>query len=249
MNNVTSTVLKGTRFIKKNASTILTVGSVAGVGITAITSGHAAVKFEKEMDKLPGDANFTDKAKVYAKCFAIPAVAIAGTSACIVASQVTNLKKQASLLSAYVASEKAIDEFKKQSKKILGKEKASEVEDAVTTKMMGKAPSMEELSMIDQLHDELFFDAVSGRYFMFNTNALGRIQNGLNDELVQYKPVSLNDVYYKLGLDAISIGEELGWGVDKRIEFSLNSKISENGRPCIVLDYMTRPTSLYERYY
>jgi len=54
--------------------------------------------------------------------------------------------------------------------------------------------------------------------------------------------ISLSEFYDALGLDHTKISDELGWNIDEGlIEITFSSQISDDGRPCIVVDYETAP--------
>lgn len=58
--------------------------------------------------------------------------------------------------------------------------------------------------------------------------------------------ISLNDLYFELGLDNIKLGDELGWNIDKGyIDINFSSQLDANGTPCLVLDYRVAPVYDY----
>ena len=59
--------------------------------------------------------------------------------------------------------------------------------------------------------------------------------------MINEMDVSLNDFYYEIGLDGISIGEELGWNVNEFIELNFSSQLASDGTPCLVLNYLVPP--------
>lgn len=64
----------------------------------------------------------------------------------------------------------------------------------------------------------------------------------LNRQMLTEMFISLNDFYSEIGLPEISIGNDLGWNIDKGfIELSFPTKMSEDMRPCIVVNYYVLP--------
>ena len=58
--------------------------------------------------------------------------------------------------------------------------------------------------------------------------------------------LTLNDLYYELGLEPTKTGDYMGWEVDKEmLNFKFSSQLTENGTPCLVIDYEVYP--LYGR--
>ena len=60
--------------------------------------------------------------------------------------------------------------------------------------------------------------------------------------------VSLNDFYSELDLKLSNNGYELGWKLDDGlIEVDFSSQISDDGRPCLVIDYLVAPRYDYSK--
>ena len=58
--------------------------------------------------------------------------------------------------------------------------------------------------------------------------------------------ISLNEFYYEIGLNPISIGDDLGWNIDHGyIELSFSSQLTDDGNPCLVIDYQVTPRYEY----
>ena len=54
--------------------------------------------------------------------------------------------------------------------------------------------------------------------------------------------VSLNDFYDELGLKHTRLGDDLGWSIDdKLVDIEFSSHITDDGRPCLVVDYSVAP--------
>ena len=60
--------------------------------------------------------------------------------------------------------------------------------------------------------------------------------------------VSLNDFYDELNLKHSGNGDELGWKLDDGfIEVDFSSQLSDDGRPCLVIEYMVAPRYDYSK--
>lgn len=61
-----------TEWAIKNAPTILTAVGAAGVVLTAMSAGKAAIKAKEKLDEMPEDTDIKEKAKVIAPIMARP---------------------------------------------------------------------------------------------------------------------------------------------------------------------------------
>jgi hypothetical protein len=60
--------------------------------------------------------------------------------------------------------------------------------------------------------------------------------------------ISLNEFYYEIGLNPISIGDDIGWNIDRGyIELNFSSQLTDDGNPCLVIDYQVAPRYEYNR--
>ena len=72
--------------------------------------------------------------------------------------------------------------------------------------------------------------------------------NELNRKMLNEMYVSLNDFYSELDLKLSNNGYELGWKLDDGlIEVDFSSQISDDGRPCLVIDYLVAPRYDYSK--
>ena len=87
------------------------------------------------------------------------------------------------------------------------------------------------------------FDTITKRRFLSDIEAIKKIVNELNRRMINGDDyISLNEFYYELGMDGVSIGDELGWNVSRGlIEVDFSAQIDTDGTPCIVLNYTVAP--------
>ena len=53
---------------------------------------------------------------------------------------------------------------------------------------------------------------------------------------------ALNEFYDEIRLDHISIGDDLGWNIERgMIDLSFSSLVADDGTPCLVVDYQVSP--------
>ena len=86
------------------------------------------------------------------------------------------------------------------------------------------------------------YDAVSGRYFKSDRDKIDKVINELNRRMRDEMYISLNEFYYEIGLNEISLGDQLGWNIDNGyIEPSFSYQGAEDGTPCLVIGYLVEP--------
>lgn len=228
-------------FILRNSDHILTGLALLGVGASVALSVRADRKMHEcdidEFKRLTKE----QRIKIYAKLYAPPAIAILATGACIVGAHSISVKRESSLLLAYEGTRSMYDRYRATVQDRLGPE-----EKQIAEKAASKAQPAPRETIVYGEGDCLFYDAYSGRYFKSTVNKIDRVVNELNYTLLREMCVSLNEFYAGIGLEGISLGDQLGWNEQRQIEVHYGSRVTEEGRACIVLDFVIEPT---ERWY
>lgn len=244
------------RWTSKNSPAILT-----GIGITGmITSGVLAVKATpKALQIIESERLFReegeyepitklDVVKLSWKYY-IPSILTCGIStACIIGGQSINSKRNAALLTAYKITEESLAIYKDKVIETIGEKKEQQIKDKVAKERIEKNPVKPNDIIITGKGSTLCYDASNGRYFESDIETIKKAVNEINREMTYNMYASLNDFYDYLGLSHVSQGDYLGWNMDDgllAIDFS--SQISDDGRPCIVIDYAVAPKYDYSR--
>lgn len=226
------------------------VGMISTIVMTAEATTKA-VK-QKELIEAKSEKKLTKRevVKVTWKNY-IPAVITGGLSiGCIIGGCKVNLKRNAALATAYTISETALNEFRSSAREVVGDKKMQEIQDTVAKKHIVENPVSESKEVIITAKgNTLCYDSVSGRYFRSDIDTIKRVQNELNQQMMQEMYISLNEFYYALDLRPTGLGNELGWNVnnDGLIDIKFSSQIADNGEPCLVLDYIVAPRYEYDR--
>ena len=85
-------------------------------------------------------------------------------------------------------------------------------------------------------------DSFSGRYFNSDIEKFRRSINEFIQNRLQDMWVTLNDLYYELGLSSTKLGDLLGWDMDTgNVKVSFSTQLTEEGEPCLVLNYDVAP--------
>jgi len=261
MNGMKKAVLKLGRAMAKNSPTILTGVSVAGLITTTVMAVQATPKalaiLEEEQDfHRRGydkyDVEMLPKLEIIKltwRCY-IPTMMMGGlTIACMVGANSINLRRNAALASVYSLTESALKEYQAKVIETFGETKAQKIKDDIYKNKIDKDPAKNKEVIITGKGDTLCYDTMSGRYFKSDIEKIRRILNELNRDLLTEMFLSLNDVYYALGLSPTKIGEDLGWDIDNGlIDFSFSSQLTEDGTPCLVIDYHAQPRYNFRDY-
>lgn len=180
----------------------------------------------------------------------VAAAAAVGTG-CIIGGMHTTHKRTAALTAAYTLSENALRTYKDQVVSVIGEKK----EEAIRQKTAAeKARSIDEASPSSATATAPIdgavrcIDVVSGRVFYSRKGKIEAAQNRVNDRLRSEMYISLNEFYDELDnrdLTHISIGDDLGWNVDRPLDLFLYGKLEDDGRLTLVMDYNTLPETRF----
>lgn len=240
--------------INKNSPTILTGLAVAGFVTTVIFAVKATPKALEILDqekimRRDYDNNRpitkTDVIKLTWKTY-LPTFLMGATSiSCMIFANHINLRRNAMLSSLYALSETTLKEYQNKVVETIGENKERKIRDEIKEDKIKNNPPKEANVIVTGKGDTLCYDVLSGRYFKSDIESIRKIENETNKKLLSNMWVSLNEVYDDLGLPSIDLGRDIGWDVDKMLEFNFTSKLTEDGRPCLVIDYMVGPRLPY----
>lgn len=248
-------VAKGVgRALKKRSPELLTGIGIGGMLTTTFLAVKATPKalllIEREKDKL-GEEKLTPVETVKAAwlCYIPAAVTGVVSVICLIGASATNSRRNAALATAYTLSESALKEYREKVVETIGEKKEKAIRDEIAKDKVAKAPLSEQRVIFTGKGDTLCYDTLSGQYFKSDIEKIRRAINELNRNLVLNGYVSLNDLYYLLGLRSTKLGDDLGWNVNKSlVEPSFHSILAEGEEPCLVIDYQVAPTYDYNRW-
>jgi hypothetical protein len=246
--------------VSKNSPSILTGLSVAGLVTTVILAVRATPKAlllmevereqrKKEKETVCRDSgeesiplSKRDIVQIAWKCY-IPAAAVGLTTvACIIGANTISLRRTAALASVYSITEAAFREYKAKVVETIGRNKEIKVRDEIASDTVKAHPSSSTEVIVTGKGQVLCYDTLSGRYFKSDIENIRQIINRLNHAMLTEMFMSINEWYYELGLAPTKLGDDMGWDIAKGlIEVKFSSQISEDGTPCLVLDYAVVP--------
>lgn len=246
---------------KKNSPQILTGIGIAGMITTAVMAVRATPKaldlieerenewYQEHLDDV--EASYKELPKIEAvkaawTCY-IPSIIVGGLSvACLIGASSVNLRRNAALATAYSLSESALKEYQEKVIEEVGEKKETEIRDRIAKDRIDRNPVSKNEVILTEKGETLCYDMISGRYFKTDIDKLRKAENDLNRQMRDDIYVSLNEFYDAIGLDPVKIGENIGWNIDKGyIDLSFSSQLTEDGKPCLVLDYKVGPNYDY----
>lgn len=233
--------------IIKHSPEILTGMGIAGMitaGVLAVRATPKAMTLIEEKKQSEKTEKFSsiETVKTAWTCY-IPAVLTAGASAaCLIGASSVNLKRNAALAAAYTLSESTLKEYQEKVIETIGEKKEQTVHDAIAKDKLEQHPVSGREIIITGSGDTLCYDVAFDRYFRSDIEKLRKIENNLNRQMRDEGYISLNDFYIEVGLKPIPIGESLGWNIDRGyMELHFSSQLTDDGRPCLVINYTVMP--------
>lgn len=256
--NLQNTTKSLANMITKNSPTILTGLSVAGLVTTAVM----AVKVTPKALQILGEEQARRKHEGITedfellppkdivlltwKCY-VPAAIIGGiTIGCIISANSINLRRNAALAGLYSLSETALKEYQSKVVETIGKTKERKIKDDIAQDKILKNPVSDKEIVMTSKGETLCYDELSGRYFKSDIEYIRQVLNKLSRNMMTDMTVTLNEIYSALDLKGTKLGDLVGWHIDDGlIEPNFSSCLTENGTPCLVLDYYTEPRYIY----
>ena len=271
--NVTKYAKTLKRFAKKKSPEILTGLGIAGMITTTVLAVKATPKAlqlidEEKLNKCIEHAETNDEEagiipkvekltpvetiKVAWKPY-IPAGLLGMASiACLIGANSVHARRHAALYSAYKLSETALSEYREKVVETIGEKKEKAVREKVAKdKVDNSTASRSEVTIVGT-GEVLFYEPISDRYFMSTIETIRRIINDMNYAMSYGSEmyVSLSQVYDELGLKHTSISDDIGWNIDKGlVEADFSTTMTDDGKPCIVLDWLEQPTYNFDNLY
>lgn len=239
----------------RHSPEILTGLGIAGMVTTTVLAVKAtpkAIKLIEAKKKEEHKYELTAAETVHTtwKCY-IPAVVTGAISVtCLVGASRVSLRRNAALATAYKLSETALTEYKEKVIDTIGEKKEKNIRDSIAKDRVEKTPVKNNEVMVTGKGTTRCLDSLSGRYFNSDIDIIKKAENELNRRMRTDMYISLNEFYDELGLNHISVGDDLGWNIDRGyIEIDFSSQLCDDGVPCVVLDYRVAPQYDYDNLY
>lgn len=218
----------------------------------AINDGPKAVQLleERKTEENTDELTRAEVIQTTWQCYIPTAIATMLSIACFAESKSITAKRNAALATACTLSETALKEYIEKTKEVIGEKKEQEVRDAIAKDHVERHPISSSEVFLSNTGDTLCYDGITCRYFMSDKVTLEALANELTSRVRKEGCVLLNDYFYEINLKSSSIGDLLGWeGEDSEIKFIFSSQITDDGRPCLVVDFEYPPQYVTDYYY
>ena len=236
------------RLLKTNSSKILIGAGIAGMMtavVTAVEDTPKALECIENAKKEKGEElTKTEIMKASWKCY-IRTVIFTGVSAtCIIVGTVQQSRQHAALMAAYSLLESSSRDYHNKVIEMVGKDKDDEIQEAVSKDKAKKISTKNTEHIVSSgTGDELMIDQCSGRTFYGDPHEIRRLLVDINYQLFSEDWISLNEVYYTIGLDGIPLGNAVGWRVEHGpVEPKFVAGLTDDDKPCVVLSFKEMPS-------
>ena len=236
--------------LRKHSPEILTGIGIAGMIATTVTAVRATPKALQLIDareiKEEKRLSTAEEVKTTWKCY-IPA-AVTGTLsvACLIGASSVNAKRNAALATAYTISETALKEYREKALEVVGPKKEQAIRDAVAKEKLEKA-RVETREIVSTGRGETpCFDPLTNSLFKSDIETIRKAENNLNKRMRDELKITVNEFLQEIGLEPCddSIGETMGWDIDKGyIDLDFSSQLV-NGVPYLVIGHHIPPQYL-----
>lgn len=241
--------------VSKHKPEILTGLGIAGFGTAIFFAVKGTVKATRLVDAKKeelGVEKLTAKETIETawKCYIPTAIMAATSTACLIGASSVSARRISALTTAYKLSETALTEYREKVVETIGEKKEQVVREKIAKDHVDKNPVSKSEVIVTGNGSTLCMDIISGRYFTSDIDKIKRAQNNLNEQLLKYDYVSLNDFYDEIGLPPIEpLGSDMGWNiVNGQLEFEYSSQLDDKGNPCLVIGHQRGPKYGYSDY-
>lgn len=233
--------------VKKHSPEILTGIGIAGMIVTTVTAVRATPKALRLVDEkeIKDGKRLTSSeiVKTTWKCYIPSAITGVCSAACIIGASSISARRNAALVTAYTISETALKEYKEKAVEVVGEKKEQAIRDAVAKEKLEKA-HVESREFVPTGRGETpCFDPLTNTCFKSDIETIRKAENNLNRRLRDELRITVNEFLQEIGLEPCdeSIGENLGWDIDKGyIDLDFSSQLV-NGVPYLVIGHHNPP--------
>ena len=234
--------------LSEHSPEILTGLGIAGMFSAIIFAVQATPKAEKAIKKKKEDLNkekLTIPEVIEASWkYYIPTVAsFAVGAACVIGSDTITKKRAAALTAAYSITETALGEYKDKVREVIGETKEDRVYDKISEEQVKKDPPRSNEIVFVTKDGILFREPVTKRYFQSTSDNVRHAEIELNRDLLNSGFISMNDVFYMLGLEMTDdIMDDIGWDANHDpIEFVITPVAIGDDQVCWAIQYRYPP--------
>lgn len=243
------------KLLADNSPTLLTAVGVTGTISTAVLAARAGFKAQRliieeqnwqDLQELGHPLDRKEKFEIVWKVYIPPVSTGLVTIVAIVMANRIGHRRAAAVAAAYTLSQEAFEQYREKIVEKLGEKQERTARDEIAQETVTRKPPESREVIITGNGDVLCMDAFSGRYFKNNVEAIRKAQNDINQQILGMGYASLSDFYSLIGLDSTTISEEVGW--QDMFTVDISATVTDDGQPCIVVNYSVKPVRNYYRF-
>lgn len=247
------------KFAIDNSPTILTVIGVIGTVGTALLTHKSTLK-ATEILQMEDAKRFSRDRKspvitrketfeLTWKTYIPPVTSGVVTIGCIVMANRIGSKRAAAIAAAYTISERAYSEYREKVVEKIGESKERAIRDDIVADRLRNNPQDESNVVIVGSGNVLCYDMYTGRYFDSSVESIKSAVNEINYQINTHGYASLSDFYNHIGIPRTGISDMMGWTSDKLLNVDYTAHLSEDGRPCVAINFQVEPVRNFDRFH
>lgn len=245
-------------FSKRHAPEILTGAACIGVGLTSFFASKATLEAHEIMQSNDiYSTSFKDKDSdgrkeqlQHSLCYIVPMyiptiISGAATIGCMIYAHKLDINKLNAMASICAASTTALESYKQTVAETVGEKKAGEIAQQVVQKKLDANPVSAQTDIVPVVEGSecLWYDENSGRYFYATMEYMRRAEADLKNDLLDNDIVSQNDIYDRIGLDEVKLGDNMGFDIKRgdQVIFVYDTGMSDDDQPMCTVSFPVKP--------
>lgn len=234
----------------KHSTGLLVFGTCVGLSVSGYLWFRAGmkttVKLSEREDEKGEELTKKEKAKVIARESIAPATVSALTLGMVIASGIISIKKQKALSAALALSTEAMSTYRDKVVETLGEKKEAEMRGDIARDELRNDIFDEDDVYNTGTGNTLFKDGISKQKFRASIDHVREQQLQIVKWYGSEDFISVNEWYGYLGIEQMDdIHDYIGWSSDHWLDFELIATKTQNGTPCLMLDYTKSPPSAH----
>lgn len=243
--------------LKQKAPNIGIFLGVLGFGKTIYDTAVKAPKIKEKIAEYKKVTNKTEMSvKDYWKACGTDVIPIALEASLSVVSIFAGAKmhtdRTAALATAYSITSNSFRDYKNKVEDTLTREELEKLRaDIAQEKLQNNPPSNEMKVMANDNNEYIFYEKLSGRYFISTWNKIQKAYNELISSALGdvNAVITLNDWLSALGIKNCVHGDIIGWKLYNGKQYwpniEMTSIVDDNNRPCGSIYYGNEPEAIY----
>jgi len=233
-----------TNFTKHNSSLISSVAAGIGTIATAYLTGRAsfsAARVIRQDEQYNGTTYESERAQLWGRIklvwrYYVPPVLLgASTIFAIAGANRLAARKIIAAQSLVAVSQRSFAEYRDKIVQEFSARKDQSIVDKVVADKIAQNPPP--ATLISGPGAVLCCELLTMLYFLSDVETLRKAMNDLNALLLRQDYATLDEWYWRIGLQNTTQAPHIGWTSDKLMELIFSAALTEDSRPCMAFDY------------